>query len=89
MDASVSRVLFPSSAVRPTRPRTRPPGVRVAMAKGTKAGAILVKLVSTAATGFFYVKRRNPKKNPIKLEFMKYDPRVRRHVLFVEQKINK
>ena len=26
------------------------------MAKGTKAGAILVKLVSTAATGFFYVK---------------------------------
>ena len=56
------------------------------MAKGTKAGAILVKLVSTAATGFFYVKRRNPKKNPVKLEFMKYDPRVRRHVLFVEQK---
>lgn len=26
------------------------------MAKGTKAGAILVKLVSTAATGYFYVK---------------------------------
>ena len=52
-------------------------------------GAILVKLVSTAATGFFYVKRRNPKKNPVKLEFMKYDPRVRRHVLFTEQKINK
>ena len=46
-----------------------------------------MKLVSTAATGFFYVKRRNPKKNPIKLEFMKYDPRVRRHVLFVEQKM--
>lgn len=26
------------------------------MGKTTKAGAILVKLVSTAATGFFYVK---------------------------------
>jgi|AntAceMinimDraft_12_1070368.scaffolds.fasta_scaffold172304_1 hypothetical protein len=26
------------------------------MAKGTKAGALLVKLVSTAATGYFYVK---------------------------------
>ena len=26
------------------------------MAKGTKAGAILVKLVSTAATGYFYVR---------------------------------
>jgi ribosomal protein L33 len=25
----------------------------------------------------------------VKLEFMKYDPRVRRHVLFTEQKINK
>lgn len=62
---------------------------RRAMAKVTKAGAILVKLVSTAATGFFYVKRRNPKKNPVKLEFMKYDPRVRMHVLFTEQKINK
>ena len=59
------------------------------MAKTTRAGAILVKLVSTAATGFFYVKRRNPKKNPVKLEFMKYDPRVRRHVLFPAQKLNK
>ncbi len=58
------------------------------MAKVTKAGAILVKLVSTAATGFFYVKRRNPKKNPVKLEFMKYDPRVRMYVLFTEQNKN-
>ena len=47
------------------------------MAKGaTKAGAILVKLVSTAATGYFYVKRKNPKRMPRKLEFIKYDPRV-------------
>ena len=52
---------------------------RAAMAKGaTKAGAILVKLVSAARTGFFYVKRKNPKKTPRKLEFVKYDPRVRR-----------
>ena len=47
------------------------------MAKGaTKAGAILVKLVSTAATGYFYVKRKNPKRMARKLEFIKYDPRV-------------
>ncbi|CEG01974.1 Ribosomal protein L33, conserved site [Ostreococcus tauri] len=60
------------------------------MAKGaTKAGAILVKLVSTAATGYFYVKRKNPKRMPRKLEFIKYDPRVMRHVLFTETKINK
>ena len=52
----------------------------------TKAGAMLVKLVSTAKTGFFYVKRRNPKLLN-KLEFRKYDPRVKKHVLFVEQKL--
>ena len=57
------------------------------MPKVTKAGAMLVKLVSTAKTGFFYVKRRNPKKLLNKLEFRKYDPRVNKHVLFVEQKL--
>jgi len=51
------------------------------MAKGmTKAGAILVKLVSTAATGSFIIRRRNPKKMPKKLEMMKYDPRYVRRV---------
>ena len=57
------------------------------MPEVTKAGAMLVKLVSTAKTGFFYVKRRNPKKLLNKLEFRKYDPRVKKHVLFVEQKL--
>ena len=57
------------------------------MPKVTKAGAMLVKLVSTAKTGFFYVKRRNPKRLLNKLEFRKYDPRVKKHVLFVEQKL--
>jgi ribosomal protein L33 len=33
------------------------------------------------------IQRRNPKKNPVKLEMMKYDPRVRQHVLFTEQKM--
>lgn len=57
------------------------------MAKGaTKAGAILVRVVSTLDTGFFYVKRKNPKKMPNKLEFRKYDPRARKHCLFVESK---
>ena len=39
------------------------------MPKVTKAVAMLVKLVSTAKTGFFYVKRRNPKRLLNKLEF--------------------
>ena len=112
-------------------------GVRTPAMAGGKAGSILVKLLSSAGTGFFYVKARarawslrtpclwkatplagafpavpaggtplahaltstsahgryaqaqkkNPKKLPVKLEFMKYDPRVRRHVLFTETKL--
>ena len=54
---------------------------------GTKAGAILVRLVSTLDTGFFYVKRKNPKKMPHKLELKKYDAKARKHAVFVESKI--
>jgi large subunit ribosomal protein L33 len=57
------------------------------MAGKKKLGAQLVRLLSQAGTGYFYVKKRNPKKNPVKLEMMKYDPVVRRHVLFREQKM--
>jgi len=53
------------------------------MAKKT----VLFKLESTAGTGYFYVKHKNPKKLTKKLEFMKYDPKARKHVLFVEKKI--
>ena len=56
------------------------------MAKA-KGGALLVKLVSAAGTGYFYVKKKNPRKMPGKLEFRKYDPRVRAHVLFTEAKM--
>ena len=60
------------------------------MAKGggaKKAATLLVKLVSAAGTGTFYVKRKNPRTLPQKLQFMKYDPKVNRHVLFTEQKL--
>ena len=53
-----------------------------------KRPAILFKLVSTAGTGFYYTARRNPKKRPDKMEFMKYDPVVRKHVLFKEAKLS-
>lgn len=41
-----------------------------------KKNTILVRLESSAGTGYFYVKRRNPKKNPDKIKVMKYDPRA-------------
>lgn len=42
------------------------------MAKKAKARVILVKLLSTAGTGFNYIKSR-PRISP-KLSLMKYDP---------------
>ncbi len=48
---------------------------------------VLVRLVSTAGTGFFLVKKRNPKTKTEKLSFNKYDPVVRKHVPFKEEKI--
>jgi len=48
---------------------------------------ILVRLVSTAGTGYFLVKKRNPKTQTTKLSFRKYDPVVRKHVDFKEEKI--
>lgn len=52
-----------------------------------KAKPNLIKMVSTADTGFFYVARKNPRKNTEKLELRKYDPVVRKHVAFKEAKI--
>jgi large subunit ribosomal protein L33 len=52
-----------------------------------KKNTILVRLVSTAGTGYFKVKKRNPKKQTEKLEFRKFDPIARKHVVFKEQKI--
>lgn len=52
-----------------------------------KGLTMLVKLVSTAGTGYFYVRKKNPRKLPQKLAFMKYDPVVRKHVLFTEAKL--
>ena len=52
-----------------------------------KPATILVKLLSTADTGFFYVAKKNPRTKTEKLEMKKYDPVVRKHVEFREGKI--
>lgn len=53
-----------------------------------KRNSILFKMVSTANTGFFYLARRNPKQKTEKMVFSKYDPVVRKHVEFKEQKLS-
>ena len=52
-----------------------------------KANSILIKLVSSAGTGFYYTTRKNPKKQTEKLTFRRYDPVARKHVEFKEAKI--
>ena len=54
------------------------------MAKPT---TIKIKLVSTADTGYYYVTKKNPRTQTEKLNFRKYDPVVRKHVVFKEAKI--
>lgn len=54
------------------------------MAKPT---SILVKMVSSADTGFFYVTKKNPRTKTEKMELKKYDPRARKHVVFKESKM--
>ncbi|MDQ2694964.1 MAG: 50S ribosomal protein L33 [Pseudomonadota bacterium] len=46
-----------------------------------------IKLISTADTGYFYTTTKNKRTTPGKLEFRKYDPVVRKHVIFKEGKI--
>lgn len=46
-----------------------------------------IKLVSTAGTGHFYTTTKNKKTTPEKLEMKKFDPVVRKHVLYREAKI--
>ena len=54
-----------------------------------KPATILIKMVSSADTGYFYVKAKSSKgtKTTEKLELKKYDPVVRKHVVFRESKI--
>ncbi|KAL2106589.1 hypothetical protein VUR80DRAFT_6520 [Thermomyces stellatus] len=54
------------------------------MAKKGKSRVIVVRLLSQAMTGFFYSFRRPRTSKPMSM--MKYDPIVRKHVLFLEQK---
>jgi len=70
--------------------------VRCALCRGVvvyilclQTKSIIIKLVSGAGTGFAYVTRKNPVNTPLKLKLMKYDPIVRKHVLFEEMRISR
>lgn len=46
-----------------------------------------IKLVSSAGTGHYYTTDKNKRNTPDKLEFMKFDPVVRKHVAYKETKL--
>jgi len=46
-----------------------------------------IRLVSTAGTGFTYYTTKNKRTQQGKLELKKYDPKVRKHVMFKEAKM--
>lgn len=49
----------------------------------------LIRLISSAGTGYFYVTTKNKRTMQGKFEIKKYDPIARKHVIFVEKKISK
>ena len=46
----------------------------------------IVKLESTAGTGYRYTVTKSKKKHPGRIEYRKFDPVVRKHVIFKETK---
>ena len=46
----------------------------------------IIKLKSTAGTGFTYVSRKNKANTRERLELKKYDPVVKQHVIFKEER---
>ncbi|MEV5720562.1 50S ribosomal protein L33 [Amycolatopsis mediterranei] len=55
------------------------------MAKSTDVRPI-IKLRSTAGTGFTYVTKKNRRNDPDRMVLCKYDPVARRHVEFKEER---
>jgi large subunit ribosomal protein L33 len=60
------------------------PGKIEPMAKSDKRP--IIKLKSTAGTGFTYVTRKNKTNTRERIELKKYDPRIRQHVIFKEER---
>lgn len=46
-----------------------------------------IKLVSSAGTGHYYTTSKNKRTMTEKLEIKKYDPVIRKHVMYKEAKI--
>ena len=55
------------------------------MASAKKGARVVVRMVSTES-GHIYITSKNRRNDPNRLELKKYDPYVRKHVLYKEKK---
>ena len=46
----------------------------------------IIKLKSTAGTGYTYVTKKNKVNDRERIELKKYDPKIRKHVIFKEER---
>lgn len=56
------------------------------MASNNKDKRPIIKLRSTEGTGYVYVTRKNKINTRERLEIRKYDPVLRKHVMFKEER---
>ncbi|WP_029067954.1 50S ribosomal protein L33 [Jonesia quinghaiensis] len=56
------------------------------MAKKSTDLRPIIKLRSTAGTGYTYITRKNRRNNPDRMVIRKYDPKIRKHVDFREER---
>ena len=52
-----------------------------------KGAREIIKMESTAGTGYFYTTNKNKKNTTEKLSLQKFDPMARKHVEFKEKKM--
>lgn len=57
------------------------------MAKKSKGAVELIRLESTAGTGYFYTTSKNKRNTAGRMTLKKYDPVIRKRVDFKEKKI--
>ncbi|WP_343189504.1 50S ribosomal protein L33 [Buchnera aphidicola] len=46
-----------------------------------------IKLISSENTGHYYTTTKNKRNTPEKLKLKKYDPKIRKHTIYIEKKI--
>jgi large subunit ribosomal protein L33 len=56
---------------------------------GAKKKRVLIKMVSTESSHYYTTEKAKNPMSPGKLEMMKYDPTLRKHVLYKEARMGK